>query len=52
MKLGRQKKTTSLPKINNNIINNVLKIRKVNEIRQRKKYWKEIHKAKTINYVN
>ena len=37
MKLGRQKKTTSLPKFNNNIINNVLKIRKVNKIRKEKK---------------
>ena len=34
--LIRPKKTTSLPKINDNIIKNV--IRKVNEIKQEKKF--------------
>ena len=37
IKVGRPKKTTSLPKINNNIINNLLKIRKVNEIKKQEK---------------
>ena len=45
IKVGRSKKTTSLPKINNNIINNLLKIRKVNEIKKTRK--KNIEKKDT-----
>ena len=45
IKVGRTKKTPSLPKINNNIINNLLKIRKVNEIKKQEK--KNIEKKDT-----
>ena len=50
IKVVRPKKTTSFPKLNNNIINNILKIRRVNEIKQEKIIEKKYTNLKQFIY--